>query len=89
MATALVQARVDAAIKEKAEKYFHTFGMDTATAVRIFMAKVADTGRIPFTIGFDPEDVHDAKIADEAYQEYLSGGKQSRPFSELINELDL
>jgi addiction module RelB/DinJ family antitoxin len=53
MATVLVQARIDSALKEKTEKYFHAFGMDTATAIRIFFAKVAETGSIPFTIGYD------------------------------------
>jgi DNA-damage-inducible protein J len=89
MATALVQARIEPALKEKAEKYFHAFGMDTATAIRIFFAKVAETGMIPFTIGLDPEDVYDAKIAEEAYQEYVDSGYKSRPFPELLKELDL
>jgi addiction module RelB/DinJ family antitoxin len=85
----LVQARIDTSVKEKAEKYFNHFGLDTATAIRIFFAKVADTGRIPFTIGIDSEDIYDAKIADEAYEEYIKSGKKSRPFSELLKELDL
>lgn len=35
------------------------------------------------------EDEYDATVAEEAYQEYLDSGKQSRPFSELRKELDL
>jgi DNA-damage-inducible protein J len=89
MTTALVQARIEPAIKEKAEKYFHTFGMDTATAIRIFFAKVAETGSIPFTIGVDVEDAYDTMIGEQAYAEYLASGKKSRPFSELLKELDL
>ena len=90
MSTAsLVQARIDPVIKEKAESYFHSFGMDNATAIRIFYAKVAETGSIPFTIGVDVEDLYDAKIAEQAYAAYLASGKKSRPFSELLKELDL
>jgi hypothetical protein len=50
---------------------------------------VSEVGRIPFTIGLEAEDVYDAKLAEAAYTEYEKNGKQSRPFSELIKELDL
>lgn len=53
--TSLVQARIETSIKEKAERYFHSFGIDSATAIRIFFAKVSETGKIPFTIGLDIE----------------------------------
>jgi addiction module RelB/DinJ family antitoxin len=89
MATTLVQARIETSIKEKAENYFNSFGMDTATAVRIFFAKVAETGKIPFQIGLDAEDVYDAKLAEAAYKEYEKSGKVSRPFSEFLKEFDL
>lgn len=87
--TALVQARIEPLLKQKAEQYFHSFGMDSATAIRIFYAKVAEVGRIPFTIGFSSEDLYDAKIGEQAYKEYLDSGKKSRPFSELLKELEL
>jgi hypothetical protein len=45
---------------------------------------VAETGRIPFTIGIDDEDINDAKIAEQAYMEYEQEEKKSRPFSELL-----
>jgi addiction module RelB/DinJ family antitoxin len=90
MATAtLVQARIEPAIKEKAEKYFHSFGMDTATAIRIFFAKVAETGRIPFTIGLEAEDVYDSMVAEQAYQEYIDSGKKSKPISNLYEEFGI
>lgn len=90
MATAaLVQARIDLAIKEKAERYFHSFGIDTATAIRIYFAKVAATGCIPFTIGVDTEDAYDAMIGEQAYEEYLASGKKSRPISELYEKYNI
>ena len=35
------------------------------------------------------EDEFDIAVADEAMSEYVSGGKKSRPFSELTKELNL
>ena len=35
------------------------------------------------------EDEHDARIAEEAYEEYLKSGKKSRPIEELWKELGL
>ena len=89
MATTLVQARIDPVIKERAEAYFHSFGMDSATAIRIFFAKVSETGRIPFTIGLDDEDAYDAMIGEQAYQEYIDSGKQSKPISNLYKEFGI
>jgi len=69
-ATATVQAKMDPALKTKAENYFEKFGIDTSTAIRIFFSKVVETGKIPFVIGIENElDVLDdelAKSLDEA-----------------------
>lgn len=35
------------------------------------------------------EDEYDICVAEEAYQEYVASGKQSRPISELREELGL
>lgn len=35
------------------------------------------------------EDEYDIAVADEAYREYVKGGKKSRPVSELWKECDL
>ncbi len=35
------------------------------------------------------EDEYDIVVAEEAYKEYVAGGRKSRPFSELKKELDL
>lgn len=35
------------------------------------------------------EDEYDLAVADEAYREYVKGGKKSRPVSELWKECDL
>ncbi len=35
------------------------------------------------------EDEYDISVYDEAYEEYLKGGKKSRPIDELFKELDV
>lgn len=35
------------------------------------------------------EEEYDIAVFDEAYSEYVNGGKQSRPINELWSELDL
>lgn len=35
------------------------------------------------------EDEYDVTVADAAYNEYVKGGKKSRPISELWSELNL
>lgn len=35
------------------------------------------------------EDEYDIAVGEQAYKEYLESGKQSKPFSELREELDL
>jgi DNA-damage-inducible protein J len=67
-ATAVVQAKMDPALKTKAENYFEKFGIDTSTAIRIFFSKVVETGKIPFVIGVENEFLDDelAKSLDEA-----------------------
>ena len=35
------------------------------------------------------EDEYDISVAEESYDEYVKGGKKSRPISELWKELDL
>ena len=101
--TALVQAKIDPKLKKEAEKCFSLFGLDSATAIRVFFSKVVQTNRIPFTIGFDPctetdkssyettpeEDAHDARVAERAYADYKANGRKSRPFVDLLKETGL
>ena len=55
-ATALVQAKVEPELKLKVEKYFAEFGMDTSTAIRMFLKKVEQTRSIPFQIGIEEDE---------------------------------
>ena len=101
--TALVQAKIDPELKKEAEKRFSHFGLDSATAIRMFFSKVVQTNRIPFTVGFDPctevntlpyettpeEDASDVRVAEQAHAEYKANGSKSRPFIDLLKETGL
>jgi len=49
----LVQAKIESALKKKAEKCLSDFGLDTSSAIRMFLIKVVQTGQIPFSIGYE------------------------------------
>lgn len=50
MKTAVVQTRVDAALKRDADAFFESIGMDTTTAIRIFLKQTLIQHKIPFEI---------------------------------------
>lgn len=50
MTTAVLQTRVDADTKKKAEELFSSLGLDTTTAIRLFLKQAINQQRIPFEI---------------------------------------
>ena len=50
MATAVLQTRIDVDTKEKADKLFDSLGLDTTTAIRLFLKQSINQQRIPFEI---------------------------------------
>lgn len=47
---AIMQVRMDSAIKEKAEKLYASLGTSFAEAIRIFAAQSIEENRMPFVI---------------------------------------
>ena len=45
-----IQIRIDDDLKESADILFASLGMDTSTAVRIFLKAALDAGGIPFAV---------------------------------------
>ena len=45
-----IQVRVDDELKDSADTLFTSLGMDTSTAIRIFLKAALDAGGIPFDI---------------------------------------
>ncbi len=58
-ANALVQTRIDAAVKERAAAVLDSMGLTVSDAVRILLTRVANEGSLPFAFAADPA-AHDA-----------------------------
>lgn len=65
MSAVQIAVRVDSELKENAEQYLSSWGLDLSTAVRVFLTKVVETRSIPFSIG-------------ENYVSYDRNGKKLR-----------
>ncbi|MEL3907254.1 MAG: type II toxin-antitoxin system RelB/DinJ family antitoxin [Treponema sp.] len=50
MKTAVLQTRIDKALKQEADDFFESIGMDTTTAIRIFLKQTLIQRKIPFEI---------------------------------------
>ena len=74
-----IQVRVDDAFKESVDTLYTSLGLDTSTAIRIFLAASLRAGGLPFPVTYDNND--DTAIQKSiAYRksggEFISG-KQS------------
>jgi len=58
-ANALVQTRIDSAVKERAAAVLDQLGLTVSDAVRILLTRTANEGALPFTLSVDPA-AHDA-----------------------------
>jgi len=46
-----IQVRVDDRLKESADSLFSSLGLDTSTAIRMFLVAAIDSAGIPFAVG--------------------------------------
>lgn len=53
-ATALVQTRIDPALKERAAAVLDNMGLTVSDAVRILLTRIANEGALPFPLATDP-----------------------------------
>lgn len=58
-ANALIQARIDAGVKERACAVLERMGLSTSDAVRMLMTRIANEGALPAGFAVDPA-THDA-----------------------------
>jgi DNA-damage-inducible protein J len=58
-ANALVQTRIDPAVKERAAAVLENLGLTVSDAVRILLTRTANEGALPFALVGDPA-AHDA-----------------------------
>ena len=80
-----LQVRIDAHLRQRAEKVFKKIGIDTPTAIRVFFAKVADIGGIPFLLqssedAYTPQQL---RQIDRLAAQVKRGKGVSEPFSSV------
>ncbi len=70
-----LQVRVDDVMKKAADELFSSLGLDTSTAIRIFLSIAIETGGIPFEIKRPKESL---KLA---MKDVLAKENISKPYS--------
>lgn len=66
-ANALVQTRIDSAVKERAAAVLEHLGLSVSDAVRILLTRTANEGALPFALVGDPA-AHDAWFRGKVQQ---------------------
>jgi len=80
-ASALVQVRIDPALKERAAAVLDHMGLTVSDAVRILLTRVANEGALPFDFAVDPE-TYDAWFRAKV-QEALDDPRPAIPGDEV------
>ena len=87
-ATANINVRVDAALKENAEELFHDLGLTMSGAITLFLRSAVNSNGIPFEVKrVEPNAVTKAALAEyEEMQKNPGAYKRYRSFDELLDE---
>ncbi len=85
--TALLQVRVDENLKETADALFAHLGMDTPTAIRIFLRQAIMRGGLPFEVCCVPNADTVSALNEAQNIKYNPDTKQYANFSELLAEI--
>lgn len=84
-ASALVQVRIDPALKERAAAVLDNMGLTVSDAVRILLTRVANEGALPFDFAVDPQTYDEwfrAKV-----QEALDDPRPAIPHAQVQQEM--
>jgi DNA-damage-inducible protein J len=85
MPTTNIQVRVDQALKTDAERLFSDLGLDTPTAIRLFLKQALIKNGIPFPVERDPFYSAKNQAALEKSVNQLNAG---RTVTKSIEELE-
>jgi DNA-damage-inducible protein J len=83
--SALLQVRLDESTKRKADTLFADLGLDTPTAVRIFLAKAIEWEGLPFEVAKPRPNAETLKAMLDG-MEILP--KRYSSFQEMLDEID-
>ena len=81
VASAVVQTRIDPALKERAAAVLDKMGLTVSDAVRILLTRVANEGGLPIGLATDPA-AHDAWFRAKV-QEALNDSRPAIPHDEV------
>lgn len=82
MKTAVLQTRVDYDLKQEADSFFSSLGMDTTTAIRLFLKQSLIQRKIPFEIVQD-----DSFYSEKNMKALLHSKKQMENGHSAVHEL--
>jgi DNA-damage-inducible protein J len=80
-ANALVQTRIDPAVKDRAAAVLEEMGITVSEAVRILLTRTANEGALPFALTADPT-THDAWFRAKV-QEALNDTRPALPHKKV------
>ncbi len=90
MSTVNMSIRMDADLKKQADLMFKDMGLNTTTAITMFLRQVVRQGRIPFEIATDVPNA-ETLAAMQEMEDIISGKIQTKKYTstkELFQDLD-
>lgn len=87
MATSLLQVRVEEALKEEAAQIFDRLGIDTSTAVRMFLKRTVMENGIPFRMTL-PKTPYDAERGYRAMVEIGESAEKNGLSNMSLDEIN-
>ena len=87
MATSLLQVRVEDSLKEEAARVFENLGIDTSTAVRMFLKRAVMDNGIPFRMTL-PKEPYQADRGFRAMQEISEMSKKNGASEMSLDEIN-
>ena len=81
MANAVLQARIDKATKDEAERLFESLGLDITTAIRLFLKQAINQRCIPFDIIPPQREFSDSTIAAIGEARSLARNPRAKRYS--------
>ena len=87
MATSLLQVRVEDSLKDQAAAVFENLGIDTSTAVRMFLKRVVMENGIPFRMTL-PKEPYSAERGYRAMIEISEEAKKNGVSDMTLDEIN-
>jgi len=87
MATSLLQVRVDDSLKDKAAVVFENLGIDTSTAVRMFLKRAVMENGIPFRMTL-PKEPYNAERGFRAMMEISEDSERNGTADLSLDEIN-